>query len=54
MMPGVSPRRRLQPDGSRLLDDIWQATFSPHGGCKPGVTDRAHAVARAFRSGFVS
>jgi putative FMN-dependent luciferase-like monooxygenase len=27
---------RLHPDGTRLLDDIWQATFSPGGGTRAG------------------
>lgn len=28
--------RRLHPDGSRLLDDVWQATFSVPGGTRAG------------------
>ena len=28
--------RRLHPPGARLLDDVWQATFSAHGGARAG------------------
>jgi alkanesulfonate monooxygenase SsuD/methylene tetrahydromethanopterin reductase-like flavin-dependent oxidoreductase (luciferase family) len=38
--------RRLQPDGSRLLDDIWQATFSPQGGTRAGLAGSGLLLSR--------
>lgn len=38
--------RRLHPDGSRLLDSIWQATFSPHGGTRAGLAGSGLLLSR--------
>lgn len=34
--PHAGTARRLHPPGTRLLDDVWQATFSPGGGARAG------------------
>jgi putative FMN-dependent luciferase-like monooxygenase len=39
-------RARLHPDGSRLLDDIWQATFSAHGGARAGAAGAGLLLSR--------
>ena len=38
--------QRLHPDGSRLLDNIWQATFSPHGGTRAGLAGSGLLLSR--------
>lgn len=38
--------RRLHPDGSRLLDTIWQATFSPPGGTRAGLAGAGLLLSR--------
>jgi len=38
--------RRLAPDGSRLLDTIWQATFSPPGGTRAGLAGAGLLLSR--------
>ncbi|GAA1278988.1 putative FMN-dependent luciferase-like monooxygenase [Pseudonocardia aurantiaca] len=37
---------RLHPDGTRLLDDIWHATFSRHGGTRAGTAGAALLLSR--------
>ncbi len=37
---------RLHPDGTRLLDDIWQATFSAHGGTRAGTAGSGLLLSR--------
>lgn len=38
--------RRLHPNGSRLLADIWQATFSAHGGTRAGTAGSGLLLSR--------
>jgi putative FMN-dependent luciferase-like monooxygenase len=38
--------RRLHPDGSRLLGNLWQATFSPHGGTRAGLAGSGLLLSR--------
>lgn len=42
----AGPGRRLVPGGVRLLDDIWQATFSVSGGTRAGVAGSGLLLSR--------